>query len=79
MVVAIAAALDVEPTHFAEYRLAQARLLFTESGPHGLSGALAQLDQLSPEQRDFARSMEPADGPTVAPAYAGPSLRRRAA
>ena len=42
----IARALDLPPRYFAEYRLAEARALFDERAPGGLSAALRQLHRL---------------------------------
>ena len=41
----IAGALNLEPSYFAEYRLAQARLLLDERGPGGLTGAVEHLER----------------------------------
>lgn len=44
----IARALDVEPGYFAEYRLAEARALFDERRPGGLTAALKHWRRLQP-------------------------------
>jgi transcriptional regulator with XRE-family HTH domain len=43
----IAAALEIAPRYFAEYRLAQARALFDERAPGGLRAALGNLQSIA--------------------------------
>lgn len=57
----IAEALGLAPRYFAEYRLAEARALFDERGPGGLTGALENLRRVAhklpsaPQVRDERR------------------------